>query len=176
MPAIAEPIVASPEIDDIQTALRNSDYLNPSGFFGIARNRRSEASERHLLEYFADLALNLTFVPLEQKLLKLADLHPNWDTYGADPPNVGARTRAESILAALRSVGVIPKDVIASSEGGVAISFMHGEKYADIECLNSGETLAVTVSGDGEPYVWEVEDTQADIAQAMERIRDHVAA
>src|ERR1700733_8572234 len=176
MPAIAEPIVTSPEIEDIQIALRTSDYLNQSGFLGISRNRSHEAPERHLLEYFADLAVTLHFIPLEQKLLKLAQLQPNWDTYGADPPNAAARTRVDRLLAELRSVAVIPTDITASSEGGVAISFIYGNNYADIECLNSGETLAVTVSGDEEPEVWEVNDTETAIAQAIERIRVHVAA
>jgi hypothetical protein len=176
MPAIAEPIATSPEIEDIQTALRISDYLNQSRQVDISKKYSLGSSEKRLLDYISDLALTLRFVPLEQKLVRMSDLRPNWDTYGAEPPSDNSKYRAQSILAFLLQKKVVPTDIVASSEGGVAISFTSANNYADIECLNSGEILAVTVAGREEPNVWEVEASEAAIAQTVERIRAHVAA
>ena len=64
---------------------------------------------------------------------------------------------------------------IPSAEGGVGITFVAGDKYADIEFLNSEEILAVTSEGQERPTVWELPNT-ADIKQSLQRIYEFFRA
>ncbi len=94
---------------------------------------------------------------LENRLGQLSALRANWDTYGSEPPSKESVTAAAVIAKAFIDFGLIPDAVGPSAEGGVAISFFRNRKYADIECFNSGETLAVRYSSDEKPTAWEVQ-------------------
>lgn len=126
--------------------------------------------------YLKELYLRPTFDKAEQKLNDMASLAPNWDSYGAQPPNPEARVRAREILIVLQGLSLPPSAIVPSSEGGVAICFLESGRYADIECLNTGEILAVTYKGKDEPYVWDVDREDAAVRNAIERIRAHFAA
>lgn len=65
---------------------------------------------------------------------------------------------------------LVPTKVVASAEGGVAVCFVVGDKYADIECLNSGEILGVVSNRRDRPSVWKIEQDTSDIARATARI------
>src|SRR6266571_595063 len=54
---------------------------------------------------------------------------------------------------------VLPTRVVASAEGGIAICFVEGNKYSDIECLNSGVILGVLSNQHDCPIVWEIEQS-----------------
>jgi hypothetical protein len=95
-------------------------------------------------------------VELENRLQQLSALRANWDTYGSEPPSRESLTAAGAIAKAFINFGLIPDAVGPSAEGGVAICFVRNRKYADIECFNSGETLAVRYSSDENPTAWEV--------------------
>jgi hypothetical protein len=116
------------------------------------------------------------FEQAERQLRELANLRVNWDSYGAEVPNERARRAAESLITLLRSMGMPPTRVVPSSEGGVGICFVDEDRYADIECFNSGEILAVSYRGTGEPNVWEVADEDDAIKAAIEQIRAHLVA
>ena len=73
----------------------------------------------------------------------------------------------------LESVPLVPTRIVPSAEGGIAVCFVHGDRYADLECLNSGEILAVTYRGVAEPLVWEVAPESATLRTAIEHIRAH---
>ena len=64
--------------------------------------------------------------------------------------------------------------MVPSAEGGLAISFREGEKYSDIEFLNSGEILAVIHDKGEEPLVWEISDNQDDIEQTLDRMSSYL--
>lgn len=104
----------------------------------------------------------------------LARLGPNWDSYGAEPPNETARNTAERVLGLLRRMSVPPARVVASAEGGVGICFVHEDRYADLECFNDGEIVAVSYRGTDEPDVWDVTPQDESIKAAIEKIRAHI--
>lgn len=105
-------------------------------------------------------------------LQQLAELTSGWDGYGAEPPVATSICKAKQIIEALGVLSLAPSNIVASVEGGVAITFRRKDKYADIECLNSGEVLAVTSDGRNEPAVWEVEP--GGVNQTLERIREYI--
>lgn len=109
-----------------------------------------------------------------QSLSRLAALPPNWDSYGADPPNATAIALARIVLSAMSDIELKPSHLDASAESGVCLSFVQGSRYADIECFNSGEVLAVTSAGDGHPTVWEVPVTDVEIASAVAVIQTYL--
>jgi len=92
----------------------------------------------------------------------------NWNGYGSEAPNLVARKQAVEILLAATSI-IVPNRVSPSAQGGVGICFYNREKYADIECLNSGEVLATTSTGKGVPEVWQIFNP-AEVKGALERI------
>ena len=121
-------------------------------------------------EYWRELQL---FEQAGRQIRELASLGSNWDSYGAEGPNESARRTAERILALLRSTLLAPTRIIASSEGGIGICFAHEDRYADFECFNTGEIVAVSYRGTDEPHAWEVAPDDAAIQTAIEQIRAH---
>ena len=107
-----------------------------------------------------------------KELESLKNLSPNWDSYGAEPPNPTAISRLESVLDLLTNVGLTPTKIVPSAEGGAAVCFINGAKYADIECFNNGTVLAVLSTGRGTPEAWEVGAVKTAIWNTLERIRD----
>jgi hypothetical protein len=124
--------------------------------------------------YFFNLYLRPKFQKAQQDLRYMSDLPFNWDTYGAEPPRPQTLHRALELLVHLEQRSFVPTRVVPSAEGGVAVFFMRGDRYADIEFLNTGEVLAVTYVGKAEPDVWEI--TEEPLEPAVERIRKHLAA
>jgi hypothetical protein len=95
---------------------------------------------------------------------------------GAEPPSRTAVAWARAVLQQLQEDAVTPTRVVASAEGGVAICFVHGDKYSDLECLNTGEILGVTSNRRDRPVCWEIEQGSGGIAQASSRIRGFLYA
>jgi hypothetical protein len=63
--------------------------------------------------------------------------------------------------------------VLPSANGGVGICFFNGSIYADIECFNTGEVLAVIdeTSSQDNPEVWEITDlNQEKFRESLEKI------
>lgn len=100
-------------------------------------------------------------------------MQPDWNGYGSEPPNEFSRDLAKQILLSATSV-LVPNRVAASAQGGVGICFYQGNKYGDIECLNSGEILATISDGIHRPEVWEVKPS--DSRGALERIGKYIAS
>jgi len=90
---------------------------------------------------------------------------------GSDAPSGDSIAFADRVLRYLLQIDFVPSRVATSAEGGVAISFMKGDMYSDIECLNSGEILGVTSNRKDRPTVWELERDEGGIARAVARIR-----
>jgi hypothetical protein len=102
------------------------------------------------------------------KLARLRKLGPQWESTGASPPNETALVAATEALVWLSAADAEPRNIDPSTDDGVCISFRNGERYADIECYNSGEILAVTISGEGEPVVFEVR--RSELQDAVSKI------
>jgi hypothetical protein len=97
------------------------------------------------------------YTHLRDQLKSLGKLQRGWDSYGADPPNAQARRDAEMSLEALRFLNAEPVAVVPSVDGGIAICFNNGERYAQLEFLNDGESHALLYGGPGRPQAWEVD-------------------
>ena len=68
---------------------------------------------------------------------------PNWDSYGAQPPNISAVNAALEFLISEHS-NLLPVRTLPSAEGGVALSFAAGDKRALVEFLNIGSVDVIT--------------------------------
>jgi hypothetical protein len=110
------------------------------------------------------------FNPHFSKLMRLMKDRSLWQD-GAEAPGPIAQEWALIALAQLQSDQFLPSRVVASAEGGVAICFSKGNKYADIEFLNSGEILGVVSNRRDRPVAWEIAATPSDLARASVRIR-----
>jgi len=113
----------------------------------------------------------IKYVSILEQLRKLPE---NWDSYGAEPPNLTALYWSKTVLELLLEINFPPNKITASVENGVGISFIQGEKYADIECFNTGEILAVTSDKQGNPNVWQVDDKLDSIKSALKKIKIYV--
>ncbi|MCL1468907.1 hypothetical protein [Argonema galeatum] len=111
------------------------------------------------------------FLKSIRKLQKLENLPANWDSYGANPPNSIALLWGRKSLTVLFEMNFPPTQITPSVEEGIGICFIRGKKYADIECFNTGEILAVTSDGQGNPNVWEVNPSREELKNSLERIR-----
>jgi hypothetical protein len=107
-----------------------------------------------------------------QKLESFRHLSAGWDSYEAEPPNETAIDWAGRTLDILCQMGFAADRIAPSVEGGVAISWRRGRKNANIECFNTGEFLAATSDGTGNPHVREL--SGEDLAQEMEAIRAYI--
>ena len=108
-----------------------------------------------------------------ERLNSFRSLQRGWDSYNAEPPGETAITNARQVLGVLWSAGLASsiRAVSPSAEGGVGIVFAgSGRKYADIECFNDGEILAVTSEGTTEPSVWPLSLEAGTLRRAVETI------
>jgi hypothetical protein len=95
---------------------------------------------------------------------------------GAERPSEVAAAWASAMLRQLLIDSLLPTRVVASAEGGVAICFITGDKYADIEFLNTGKILGVISYRRDRPRAWEIEESALGIARASLRIREFLDA
>jgi hypothetical protein len=118
----------------------------------------------------------IALIELDRTLEKLGSLSANWDSNGADKPAQTALANAASIGRAFIKKGLVPDALTPSSEGGVAICFMRNQKYADIECFNSGEVLAVRYSSTEDPYAWTIGTNAAAIDTTLQNFSKYLSA
>ncbi len=90
-----------------------------------------------------------------QQLKRLEELKSKWDGYSAEKPNNLAISKARNILNTLRELDISPRAILPSAEGGVAICFTEGNRYADIECFNDGDILIGLSDPQSSPKVYE---------------------
>lgn len=114
----------------------------------------------------ADVAAQLS------RLDSFRSLQTGWDSYEAEPPNETALENARQVLLLfIESESSLPIRVAPSAEGGVALIFSKGDsKYADIECFNDGEILAITSEPAQEPTIWPLTLDEEAVYTAFERI------
>lgn len=93
---------------------------------------------------------------LRTQLRELEKLGDDWNGYGSEAPNAQAIQAASTALAILHDLGSLPSRIVASADGGAALLFFLTDGYADIECFNSGETLAGLQLPDRPPEVDDV--------------------
>lgn len=108
-----------------------------------------------------------------RRLTNLQKLDRRWCNSDVAAPNETATELATVVLKSLAAVGFRPSYIDPSSDEGVCVSFRHGVRYADIECFNTGEILAITSSDDVEqPQIWQLDIL--GIHAAVAKIHNHI--
>ena len=102
----------------------------------------------------------------------MLNLQFDWNGYGSESPNEIAIEAAKEIVLTAPQLGMIPNKILPSAEGGVGICFYASDRYADIECLNTGEILAMKSDGVNRPEIWELMPNQ--YKGALEEIREYL--
>jgi len=125
---------------------------------------------RRLEKLFPAISRAKQFAPYFAKLDQLTSDKTLW-VEDADPPAPATVEIARAILRQLETEALEPTKIIASVEGGVGICFVDGERYADIECFNSGEILGVVSNRHDRPTIWKIDPTAVGFAEATTRIR-----
>ena len=100
----------------------------------------------------------------------------NWDSYESHPPNQDAIFNSIRVLEITRKVRIKPDSVLPSAEGGIGISFWNEGKYADLECFNTGEIIAVKYDRGEQhnvPETWYIDpDKDQEIIDALRSIQE----
>lgn len=113
--------------------------------------------------------------PFSEHRQKLGMLESDPSLAGeADAPNAFSIAWAEILLDQLERMQFVPTRVVASAENGIALCFVAGGRYADVECLNSGEIMAVTSERGEEPEVWTVPQSIGALTDTLLRIRNFI--
>lgn len=164
------------EEEESATTLKSEDFKRAIGFTAapfatetatsskvvvdeltMAENSTPAESNIHLEEKTQTPPLDEYSSELREKLSSFESLSSGWNGYDAEAPDKLAINTGEMVLDEFIVNNLIPTDVTPSVEGGIGMYFRIGRKYADIECLNSGEILAITSEDDRPPVVWEIE-------------------
>jgi hypothetical protein len=111
----------------------------------------------------------MTFDELEQGFARLYTIKPDWDSYGAEPPNELALKNLRTVVEATKARGLEATRIMPSAENGAGIVWMgtfNKGNYAHIECTNDGGVAAVTsdpaACDDDHIRVWLVSDLNQD--------------
>jgi hypothetical protein len=121
-------------------------------------------------EYTDIDVLNNEFANHFAKLRAIGNDNSLWPE-GAEAPSAFAQVWARITLQQFQLDRFPPTRVTASAEGGIAICFVDGEKYADVEFLNTGDILGVVSTSRDRPVAWEIEHSSRGLARAAARIR-----
>jgi hypothetical protein len=96
-------------------------------------------------------------IALDHRVRQIGSSPATCSKEGIEPPSQLAISTAKDIAKAFIDFGLIPDAIVPSADGGVAICFIRNQKYADIECFNSGDILAVRYSNQDDPRAWAIQ-------------------
>jgi len=149
-------------------------YLWPASGVSYSGDRKREVIQpRHVVPRDTSAATNQTAdAGFDHHYAKLRVLGKDRSLVpgGAEAPTANAQAFASVLLNELQANRIVPTRVVASAEGGVAICFVNGDKYADVEFLNSGEILGVVSNRRDKPIVWAIDPSSRELAGAAHRI------
>jgi len=97
---------------------------------------------------------------LEAQTRQCAGLEKDWDSYGADPPNIISVGKTLSVLKEMQSRLIEASAVVPDASGGLGIVWARPGKYAALEVLNDG-TVSGVVSNHhvgGDMKIWYVDE------------------
>ncbi len=149
------------------------EFPSTKSFRFFLKDSGEQISKKHTVtwEFTASRSERSRFAELREEIDRLGKLASGWNSYDADPPNSTSIYWAQIVLEILSEASFYPSRIAPSAEGGVGFIFAKDNLYADIECLNTGEILAVTSSGQARPYVWSVSPDRGEIKRSLEQIR-----
>jgi hypothetical protein len=149
-------------------------YLWPSTGVSYAGDRRHEIIEpRRILPRDGNAATNQNAdAGFDHHHVKLKVLGKDRSLVpeGAATPTPSTQALASVMLQQLQANRIVPTRIVASAEGGIAICFMNGDKYADVEFLNSGEILGVVSNRRDKPTVWDIHPSSREFMGAALKI------
>ena len=103
----------------------------------------------------------------QSALNEMNGLDVDWEAIESEPPNATSKDVALRILDRSFLIDrVRPSYTTASAEGGVGIVYRSQDKYAAIECLNSGAVWLLWYDQQGNPCSREIEDNTVAIETA----------
>lgn len=109
----------------------------------------------------------------KENLRALESLSNDWNGYGAEAPNQIALENARAVLESLGQVDLQPSRIIPSAAGGVSLCFFRPMKYAEIECYNSGESVAIIKdTRTNWRDIWDVESITQAVRKILEFLKD----
>lgn len=136
------------------------------------KNKRNIANTHITTNEYLNISQK-KFLPHIQKLIDIAQNQASSSDIEEKASTIALHL-ANIVIEQLEQVEFAPSKIVESVEGGIAFCFVAGDKYADIECLNTGEILGVTTNRRDRPSVWEVQHNESEIARATERIREFI--
>jgi hypothetical protein len=112
---------------------------------------------------------------MTERLSSIKSLNNGWDGYDAEPPTDIALRLCQMAIGLLHEMNFRPARIAPSVDGGIALCFFVGEKYADLECCNSGEIAAIIKDRvRGFRKTWDIDPTQEQIKEALREIREFI--
>jgi len=96
------------------------------------------------------------YADYKKKIKSFAYLGPEWNPYGAAPPNSEAINKALHTLAIVRDSGIFPDLVNPSVEEGIVFEWKVDDKFFLFEFYNDGEIIYLKREGDEESHVSEI--------------------
>jgi hypothetical protein len=99
----------------------------------------------------------------------LEHLKDDWDSYGAPAPSGCALGNALRLTHYLVGIKFQPAHLAPSAEGGIVICFEKDDRFAGLECTNSGELMTVISGTQIDAHAEEVE--WGNINAAIRRIK-----
>jgi hypothetical protein len=115
-----------------------------------------------------------TFIRKLEEFRRLSD---NWDGQKASAPLGSAIDAARLALELAHQMEFRPRNVQVTRDGGIAISFLSGSKYGDIEFFDQ-ESAAMLIEDltIRDEDISEVAPVEEEINEALDRIREHIAS
>jgi hypothetical protein len=115
---------------------------------------------------------DLAYAQACRQIRIVLQLQTGWDSYNAPAPSSRAGELAKRALDIIRDNFFAVPYIVASAEGGIATAFTINNKFAQLECLNSGSVLTTTFSRDVPPQVEEYGSDDASLRSAIETVRN----
>jgi hypothetical protein len=108
--------------------------------------------------------------------LRMLEFVPDdWNSYGSPRPSTKAIALAERMLDELRHEVFLPRRVLPSAEGGVALTFLSDtENRAVIESLNNDEAFVLLYDRRGNTETLHWSDSGPEQVQLLARMKAHL--
>ncbi len=166
--------VCTQEVGDVeertQSGITTSPWLeiNERGIWNIPKAKRTPTVD--VFDIDASDTCNDWLQDALRALATIENLPDNWDSNDAESPNQTAIQNCQLVLTQLVKANLKPSLIEPSTDDGIAVGFWAENRYADIECLNDGEILAMTHDrGVAEPEIWEIHATK--MSETIKKIK-----
>ncbi len=108
-------------------------------------------------------------------LSELSSVPDDWNGYGSPAPSAEAITTARTILNTLWTERLLPRRVLPSAEGGVALVFSStNENRAVIETLNNNEAFILVYDRSGNSRTLDWPESNQVQHEFLLRLKDHL--